>query len=269
MTYAQQEASEHGGYPIEIFKFQRDASIWRYTSADEDKLVEGHTFEAIPMSRSTMEQSLEMARSNLTIKMYKNAEMLLQFRASPPTSIIYLQVRRYHEGVNEYVTTWLGRVTNVKFSEREAEVRCEPSFTSLKRPVLRLRYQTTCPHVLYGTSCRVNRVTFQVPGTILANNGTTVSSTAFAVYADGYFTGGYIDWNSGYDVQRRFIVSHASETIGINLPFAGIQGGDSVVAYPGCDHLLTTCNSKFLNVENYGGQPFYPGKNPFIGTPIF
>lgn len=269
MTYTARESSAYDGQPNEIYLFQRESNIWRYTSSDEDKVVGGHIYTAIPISRSNIEQTVEMSRSNLTIKLSKDAPVCLQFRGSPPTSVIYLILQRYHEGVEEYITTWLGRVINVTFREREAEFRMEPVYTSLKRPVLRMRYQTTCPHVLYGNACRANRVSFAVPSTLISNGGSTIYAAEFALYANGYFTGGYIDWDTGTDVQRRFIIAHSGDHVDLNLPFAGIMGGAEIVAYPGCDHLLTTCNSKFNNVNNYGGQPFYPGKNPFMGTPIF
>lgn len=269
MTYSQRESSEYDGQPIEIYTFQREANIWRYTSADEDKDVNGHIFTALPISRNNIEQTMEMARSNLDVKVSKDAPFCLQFRGSPPTSVINFTLQRFHEGLNEYITMWIGRVVNVRFTEREAEIRCEPVYTSLKRPVLRMRYQTTCPHVLYGNACRVNRSEYAVNCTLLSNGGTIIYAAAFVLYPDGYFTGGYIDFDTGYDIQRRFILSHTTDHIELNLPFAGIQGGQTMVAYPGCDHLLTTCNSKFNNVDNYGGQPFYPGKNPFTGTSLF
>ena len=269
MTYSQRESSEFDSYPIEIYTFQRDANIWRYTSADEDKDVSGHIYSAIPITRGNIEQTLEMARSSLEVKVSKDAPFCLQFRGSPPTSVINFVLQRYHEGLSEYITTWMGRVVNVRFTEREAELRCEPVYTSIKRPVLRMRYQTTCPHVLYGRACRVDRASYSVSGTVTNNGGSVISASQFALHPNGYFTGGYIDWDTGFDIQRRFILSHTGDQVEINLPFGGILGGDSVVAYPGCDHLLTTCNTKFSNEDNYGGQPFYPGKNPFLGTPIF
>ena len=46
--------------------------------------------------------------------------------------------------------------------------------------------------------------------------------------------------------------------------------GSTVVVLAGCDHSVTTCDTKFntpedtqSNVINYGGFPFVPGKNPF------
>ena len=269
MTFGTRESSEYLGEPIELYTFVRQGNVWRYTSADEDKDVGGHIYTALPISRNNIEQTQEMSRSNLTVNLTKNAPFLLQFRGSPPTSVISLTVQRYHDGLADYITMWIGRVINVKFTEREAEVRCEPAYTSLRRPVLRMRYQTSCPHVLYGQSCRVNRSNHFITGNLLTNGGTLIQVGECAGFADRYFAGGYIDWENLGDTQRRFILSHTGAQLEINLPFAGILGGASMVVYPGCDHLMGTCNDKFNNVENYGGQPFYPGKNPFTGAKIF
>lgn len=269
MSYDSLEKSEYDSHPIELYTFSRSGAVWRYTSADRDQLVNGYNYTSLAITRSNLEQTQEMARSNLNVEMTKNAPFLLQFRGSPPTSVINFTLQRMHEGESTLVTLWLGRVVNVKFAERDAEVRCEPVYTSLKRPVLRMRYQTTCPHVLYGNGCRVNRSDYAVPGTVLTNGGSSLISASFLTHPSGYFSGGYVDWLNDGNTQRRFITSHTGDTIQINLPFAGMQGGANIVTYPGCDHLLPTCHSKFANEENYGGQPFYGGKNPMTGSTIF
>lgn len=270
MTYAQSETSEYGGHPIELFTFTRQGNVWRYTSADEDKNISGFVFSAYPIKSAVIEQTQQMARSPMTLTLSKQVPFLNQFRGSPPTSVTTLMIQKYHDGVADYQTVWLGRVTNVRFSERQAEVRCEPVFTSLKRPALRRRYQSTCPHVLYGATCGVNKSSYAVPATLSANGGTVLSSATFALYADNYFSGGYVDWDTGSgNLERRFIIGHVADDISLNLPFNDMPGNANIVAYPGCDHLLTTCNTKFANEDNYGGQPFYPGKNPFGGSPVF
>ncbi len=270
MTVNDREISEYDSFPVELYTFTRQTNIWRYTSADEDKVVGGFVYLAYPMQRDNFQQSQEMARGPINIKMSKQVPFLQEFRASPPSSVTTLTIIRYHEDLAEYVTAWLGRVTNVKFAERDAEVRCEPVFTSLKRPCLRRRYQTTCPHVLYGAQCTVSRAAFAVNTTLAGVAGDVLTSGTFALSPDGWFAGGYVDWDNGAgDIERRFIISHTGSNITIGLPFNGMPSGAEVVAYPGCDHLLQTCADKFDNEENYGGQPFYPGKNPMNGTPIF
>jgi hypothetical protein len=53
------------------------------------------------------------------------------------------------------------------------------------------------------------------------------------------------------------------------VAFDGIAVGQAVTLYPGCDHTTTTCDGKFSNLNNYGGFPHIPTKNPFGGSPIF
>jgi len=264
------ERSEYDGNPVEIYTLVRQTNIWRYTSADADQTVDGFLYESYPISRDKIAQSQEVARGPINLKMSKSLPFLFPYRSSPPSSVTTISIRRFHQGLAEYVTVWLGRITNVKFGERDAEVRCEPVFTSLKRPALRRRYQTTCPHVLYGAQCSVERAEFAVAATLIGSTGTVLTSPTFALTEDGWFAGGYVDWTTDDgDVERRFIVDHVGEDITINLPFQGLVGTDEVVAYPGCDHLIATCHDKFDNEDNYGGQPFYPDKNPMNGTPIF
>ncbi len=269
MSYTQRENSEYEAQPNELYTFTRQGNVWRYTSADEDKTANFFLFQSYPIRRSSFQQSQETERGPLTLVMSKQVPFLQQFRSSPPTSVTTLLVQRYHEGVSEYVTVWIGRVTNVVFSEREAEVRCESIYSSIKRPVLRRRYQTGCPHVLYGPQCGVLRANFAVTAELISVRGTTLTSPEFGFFPDNYFNGGYVEWAVGPDTLRRFIISHTNLDITLNLPFATIPGNASVVAYPGCDHTLPTCDTKFNNHENYGGQPFYPKKNPFGGSPIF
>lgn len=39
--------------------------------------------------------------------------------------------------------------------------------------------------------------------------------------------------------------------------------GATLRFYAGCNHSVVTCKDKFNNVNNYGGCPFVPTRNPF------
>lgn len=269
MTYGAREESLDEAFPIELWLFTRMSQAWRYTSNDESKIVSGALYESVQIKRGNLEQNQDMSRAPLTLTMDKNLDVLRQFRGSPPTDVIQVSLIRYHEGDGAITTPWTGRVVNVKFKEREADVRCEPVYTSLRRPALRRMYQTTCPHVLYGSQCKVNSGDFQVITALTAVTGRVLSSAAFDAQPDGYFAGGYVDWETGGVLERRFITDHVGSNITINLPFRGIPQTATVRAFPGCDHTLATCAAKFSNELNYGGQPFYPQKNPMRGVSIY
>lgn len=269
MSYASQETSAFDGFPIELWLFTRMSQAWRYCSNDDDKIIAGLPYRSAQIKRPALEQNQDMARMPLNLTMDKDLDVLRQFRGSPPTDVVRVSLLRYHEGDGILTTPWTGRVVNVKFREREAEVRCEPVYTSLRRPALRRMYQTACPHVLYGKQCGVLASLFQVDATLNAVSGRDLSSAAFAAKPDGYFAGGYVDWESGGLLERRFITAHVGGAITVNLPFRGIPSNAVVRAFPGCDHTLATCAEKFDNELNYGGQPFYPRKNPMVGVSIY
>lgn len=76
--------------------------------------------------------------------------------------------------------------------------------------------------------------------------------------------------NGGDDA--RLILSQSGDDLQLLLPFPDSILGSTVVILAGCDHTVTTCDSKFntpsdpqSNVVNFGGFPFVPTKNPFEG----
>lgn len=270
MTYDARERSTYEGEPVEVYKFDREGiKIWRYTSADRDVTLEGNVYLAAPIKRNNIEGSQDVERTALKITMPADADFPEQFLASPPTDRIMVEVRRFHFLDSEIAFLWVGRVVNVEHKEFEAIILCESVVSSLKRPTLRRVYQTSCPHLLYGPECMLAAASFAVPATLSSASGVQLTSAAFGALATGYLTGGYVELTLESNVNRAFVVSHSGSTITTGLPLQGAAVGSVVTAYPGCDHSIATCRTKFSNVLNYGGFPHIPVKNPMTGTPIF
>lgn len=271
MTYEARELSIAEGEPIELYTFQTSVNVWRYTNIDEEVSISGGTFTSTQIKRLDIEQTQDRSRIPQTITMPGNAAFVLPYRASPPNDVVQVTIQRLHRDDGELNTIWLGRVINVKFNKEgvQADIRCEPVYTSLLRPVLRRLYQRNCPHVLYGTECKVVRTVFETVAQLQGVTGNILSSGTFALVADGYYNGGYVEWSLAGVIQRRFVVAHVGSDVTVSLPFDGILGNADVKIYPGCDHTLDTCVSKFSNELNFGGQPYFPEKNPFGGSPIF
>jgi len=271
LTYDAVETSVYEGEPVEVYKFDREGiKIWRYTSADRDVIVGGDIYLAAPMKRNDIEGSQDVERTALKITMPADADFPRQFIASPPTDRISAEVRRYHQSDPEIAFLWVGRVINVEHHEFEAIVLCESSISSLKRPTLRRIYQTTCPHLLYGPECALVQSAWGVDATLAAGtSGVTLVSSAFSGFAGGYFAGGFVQIVVSSNINRAFISAHSGGTLTTGLPLQGAAVGLQVTAFPGCDHSLATCASKFSNSLNYGGFPYIPTKNPMNGTPIF
>jgi uncharacterized phage protein (TIGR02218 family) len=269
VTFAQSEVSAYQGNPVEAYTFIRENKVWRFTTGEDPVTISGQLFAPRPMQRSKIEQSSDMIRNSITLSTSSELEVVDAYRSGVPSGITTILIQGYHYGIADYVTRWQGRIVNVQFAERTAKISCEPILTTILRPVLRRFYQLSCPHVLYGADCTVSRATFRVDGTLTGQNGAQLTSAIFGAKPDGWFGGGYIDWLEGDESQRRFILSHTGSNIVVNIPFIDMPNNAGVQVYPGCDHTLVTCTNKFANNLNYGGQPYYPQKNPFSGVQIF
>lgn len=270
MTFAATETSIQAGRPVELYEFLDGATAYRYTSADGDVVYGGNTYTAVPISRSAVEATSEVARLALNITCSRDLSILNLFALIPPSEIIAVTVRRLHSGDGEAITLWMGRILDVAFNPASAEIHCESVYTSLKRVGLRRIYQKGCPHVLFEGECALNRATYASSKTISTVVGTAITLASMGAFADGYFAGGYLEWESttGY-FERRAIRSQVGGLVTIGFPLPGLATSDTVTIYPGCDHTLATCIAKFANGLNYGGMPYWPTKNPFDGTIIY
>lgn len=270
MTYNAREQSLTDGQPIELYTFSREYQRWRYTSADRDVTTLDGTFLARPITRSAIETSPERVRSNLTITGPRDLEISDMYRVAPPTLAVTCIVQQMHAGDTEVATLWTGRIAAVEFTGPSSIITLEPVNASMKRIGLRRIYQKQCPHVLYGGACRVNREVYRVDGTVDSTTGSTVVVPEASLAPAKHFAGGYIEWEvlTGI-IERRFITDHTGATLTVTSAPWNLELGQAVRLYPGCDHTLATCGTKFSNAPNYGGFPFFPTKNPFGGDPIF
>lgn len=271
MTYDLIETSAYEGTPVELYTFTRGSQIWRYTSADHDVTSGGALYTSVTISRPDVEQSQDPGKKPITLRAGNTLGFAQQYIAAPPTDVISLVITRFHSNdvASEVVVVWMGRVLNVKFSGNEVEVRCEPIFTSLRRPALRRLYQTTCPHVLYGDQCTFPKASLQLITTVAITGGTTLTSVDLSNQPDAFYTGGIVEWENNGATDKRLILTHAGSGVIINIPFQGITDGATVRVFPGCDRTLDTCVTKFSNELNYGGFPYIPDKNPFGSNPVF
>lgn len=269
MTYDARETGMQSGEPIELYQFIFGENIYRYTSSKEQVTYSGEVWLPAPLKRSSIDFTSEKGRNNIKIETSRTFPVADLFRLIPPSDVVMVTIYRKHRGDIETVIIWSGRMLNVEFAGSSATLQCEPVSTSLRRTGLRRLYQRQCPHVLYGSACRANKSAFTVPVTLSAANGNTLNSPTFGLYASGYFAGGYIDFNSNGVVDRRFITEHTGSQIKINLIMPELAVGSVITAYAGCDHTTPTCQGKFNNLNNYGGMPDIPRKNPFGTNGIY
>lgn len=257
---------------IEIYEFKRGPTTFCYTSADRPIIESAQSFEPIKgLKRGRIVQSEEQGKSGLEITAPLSMPLLDLWRPYPPSERIAFRLRRVRKSDGAVTSAWMGVVSDVDEGQHTATIRCQSHLASLSTNGLRRCWQVGCPNVLYGVGlglCNVNQDDFRVDALLSDANGVVINSAAFADYIEGWFNGGFIRYYEGTGVEHRFIVNHVEDQITLMTP-ARLVPGLVVPAFPGCGHDLVTCDEKFGNAVNYGGQHTIPVVNPFGQEPVF
>lgn len=267
--YDLSERSVQLSAPVELYEFQAGNTFWRYTSAEADVDYLSQPYLSRPLTRTSVGVTEEQSRNAITITAPRNLDIAEQFRVTPPTAVITLVVRRVDRISGDGQVVWAGRLLNVGWKGSSVELQCEPSSSSLSRNALRRVYGPQCPHILYGNKCRVVRDSFRTDALVTAVTGNTVTVDALP---DRPFAGGFIlrvGQVQEFVSHLHYIRSFTGTTLTISGRANYFEVGDLVEVYPGCDHTTATCSGTYNNILNYGGQPFFPGNNPFEGDQVY
>lgn len=258
---------------VETYDFYRGNRHWRVASSDRPVIVEGQTYAALRgLSRGRIVQSAEENKAALEVKVPADFELLDQFRPYPPTSRIHVNVKRIRISDGFVAQAWMGVIADVDDTDpASATIRCQTLMAAMSANGLPHVWQVPCGLPLYSVGhgmCNVDRELHRTPGTIASVAGTTITSAALAAHGDAWFSGGFVEFVTPQDLEYRFIVSQVGDTAVLLTP-PPFGAGTAVSFFPGCDHSIPTCDSKFGNALNYGGQHTIPDKNAFGGDPVF
>ena len=126
--------------------------------------------------------------------------------------------------------------------------------------------QASCRHTLYDVNCTLNKSSFSASNTVASGStNTTINLTTpvtAAVYAQGFivFTSGQ---NNGITMAIKSQPSTTQIVLGGQTPLP-LTVGDSFTMFFGCDKTQATCQVRFNNLINFGGQPYVPNPETAI-----
>lgn len=273
MTFDARETSLAQGEPVALYEFVRGTYVWRYTGAPQAVTLGAITYAPETISHTAIEQSGESKRAGTTITVPRGNAVAAQWGVAPPGDAIAVTIRSLHVGDTDATVEFIGRVATVQQQGSAMRLTCEAAYAGMQRMGLRLAWQIQCPHVLYGPGCGLDPELWAVPATLSAAAGLVVSAAAFAGYANGYFAGGYLRFETEPGVgvyERRSIEAHTGADLTLNYGAPQLAAGLAVRAYPGCDHSTGAAGcGRFGNLPNHGGAPYMPRKSPNDGTPVF
>lgn len=225
-------------------------------------------YESVQLSRSALRLDADGKKAAIDITMPPDHPLVAYLlQASIAGAAMTIAIRNAvligDEWFADYAK-WFGRVIGVELADEAAKIRCEHAQISLKRIGLRRLYSRICSHVLYSAACGATPRTASASVNAIAGRVVTIAGRVPAAVS-GALSGGWMETATG---QRHMIETADAGSVTLLYPSAGVSAGDSVTLVAGCDHTVPTCASRFGNLDNFGGFPFIPAKNPF-STGVF
>lgn len=257
----------------ELVDFQRGTEHWRYTLDARNAVYQTKTYIHVPgMQRGKLQRTADPEQAQLELTVPMDLDVVGLFIPRPTTARVTLRLLWLKKGESTARVRWIGNVAVVKCtSATRAVITCLPDSADAAANGLTRNWQKQCPLRLYSAGlgqCNASPDSRRINGTVTASTGVTVKAAAWAARDIDDFAGGYIQWQVGPSIERRYVTASAGDTLSLLTP-ADIPIGTAVAAYSGCDHTIGGGCTKFANTDNYGGQPNIPLKNPMGSDPIF
>ncbi len=254
---------------VELYAFASSSGQFFLTPHEFNVDLDGDLYASISIERNELALGAEAAKSALELKLPPDCALVRHLLASSltgDTTSVTLRIGRRDDWSDYWWlsgTRWMGRVLGVEIADDQARIRCESAQVSLKRIGLRRLYSRKCSHVLYSTACGATPIT--ASAFVAEVNGRNVELEGGV---PGSVSGGVAGgWLQTPDGARHMIVSDYGSGVELLYPVA-IEPGTEVLLTVGCDHSTATCQTRFNNLDNYGGFPAIPVKNPF-STGVF
>lgn len=251
----------------------RTGTVLRYTSWDKSLTVGGNIFLPGPPNFTrgsiTTKVGMEVSTMNMTVSARitdtVNGLPLLTFMLQKGFNDCVIKVETCFmptagDTSAGTIIDFMGIIGDCNDGGRsQATVQCKSLVALLQQQVPLRVLQPGCSYTLFDTGCTLSRAAFKVSNAVSATSTVNTITTTLA-QADGYFDQGVIEFTSGANSGQKVCVrQYASHIVTMTaaLPNAP-QIGDTFDIYPGCDKTRATCQNKFSNLANFGGQPFVP-----------
>jgi len=257
MSLDERECSTYDGQPIECYWFSCGGNSWRYTR-ESAVTLNGFQYEPETITITEIDQNQEARAGSIKVTLPLDNPVAELFKGLISPRPVSLVVFHGQQGETEFGVGFTGMVASAKRQD-VCELTCVTENDTMKQDLPGLHYQVQCPRDLFSDGCKLSKTEWQTLGTLDGVNGSILSSPAFATKPDGWFSGGWLDWNG----RSMAIVAHVGKDVTLFFPMEGLASGSNVVAYPGCQGTEAVCAEKFGNLVNHLGFARIPSKNPF------
>jgi len=276
-TFLEDESSADASEPREFYDIVLPTVTYRHASGTRDIVAFGNVYTAIPIARSALEVNRVGDSKDLVLKLPINHELAkrwVQYNNPPKTVTVTVWRKEIRSAVIEKF--WIGNITSMGIeggrgseSERVATFRVPFRAGELRRKYLPTQTASKqCNHMLYDRMCQISRsgsspsgLPFKSTTTVIYVNGRTVRVDLPAITVSDPFRAA---WAKNGELKH--VATGESQSVfgqtdlnpGISSvadldmqgPIVGLQVGDTVEVYAGCDWLSATCSGKFNNRQH-------------------
>jgi uncharacterized phage protein (TIGR02218 family) len=257
--------------PVHCYTFVRGTTVWRYTDQAEDVTLSSVTYRAAAIAHSEFARDDEGAAGEITVTLSTETPIVADLNgkmSGPPITLTIRQTHRSGVGGVTPVTAvrYKGHLTARRLAGGVCELTVASISSLLERPLLRWIAAPTCQKTVYSPECGVDPSAFTVTGkAVTVISGRTLTITDADANGDDYYTAGYLVIETGTAAgERLFIQSQVGTAVTLlHDPPPGLVVTNTVALTAGCDGVEATCDTKFANIDHFGGFPRVPVINPF------
>lgn len=265
-TFDQLEESVEESRPVELYTFALFSETFRFTSAEDAIVFDGNTYTPIPIGRDEVVAGPDDRNRPLTVRMPSGNLLAQKYAVIPPGRRPSVTIQRLQRDATPVTALLIfkGFVRSVQFPDTStAEITCLGLDAAGSHPIPLFVYQGQCNHLLYGPGCEVDPAPHTFTSAVSGELGNVITVPGAGAF--GGLEGGYVKFSGGADF--RLILKQSGDDLTILLPLPSPGAVGQIVACSrGCDHLVTgDCHAVFANSARFGGFPFSPKKNPFVG----
>lgn len=258
-------------------------STW-WTSYESDLEWAGHHYLSVDISHGEVLDSLDLERTGveLVAQRFDGNPLLpwVTLSAEGPMTVKILWATVNDGRVVDAKPVFTGEVVEAGIQGSIITARCRPGGGRWDASWPRMVRGPLCNATLFHDGCHLRPEDWRWRGRIaspvdpawpfvLNIQSLTAPAPDRVISSDG-FAGGWAEWGSGPDLQRRPIVQSSAPTAGTLALKLGRWfssnplAGDAIAVLPGCDQQRSTCLNRFGNLMNFRGHPFIPAGNPTL-----
>lgn len=271
MPFESWDVSEFGAKPMELLEIRAGEQVWRHNSSTTVSVsFGGFEWTPIDFDRDGEEIRSDSIDQRLSISLPETHPVGLVFLVGDPEVTVGAKIWRVQRDSLtdfEVVGTWQVRSVNHDGQKKILKLQCDVFAGRLRQRCVSQLHGSRCQGALYQFPCPVDKADWVVPGVLTAVVGNQITAPEWVGFDTDYFLAGFVTVENAHRTAIAYDPTLGKLTL--KTPLLGLEVGNSVNAYPGCNGSPEHCRFKFGSSTDDGaafvGFPHVPRKNIYGG----